>query len=331
MDNTMEGRPTKVKRGNVKKKRRKKVEPKKSEGKKASKKRTDERRQAQEKTPYNEVKRPSKKELESRRKKRNAVRIKKKKKKSKFKRFLRKIIMIAVLIGLLGAGGYYGYKYLIPEKTVIVVDAGHGGIDPGNTSYSGRYFEKDINLRVSNMLARELRKRGFKVLMTRTDDTKIPLYDRAKFANENDADFFISIHQNASENSRHAGYETLYANKYDDPQKQERQGELLNSVHQSIVENIDLRDRGIKEDYDVVVLRETNCPAVLLEMGFLTNSAEEKKVIDSGYQKTVVVNVAESLKKFFDQEKKEQEELEKQLKEEQKKLEDQQKQEAQSQ
>ena len=79
----------------------------------------------------------------------------------------------------------------------IMIDAGHGGKDQGTSA--GNVLEKDVNLQVAEKLAKELKKRGASVLLTRTDDTKIPLEERAAMANEKEADLFVSIHCNYCE------------------------------------------------------------------------------------------------------------------------------------
>lgn len=87
------------------------------------------------------------------------------------------------------------------RKRLVVVDAGHGGVDPGMSGPIGRKWkiqEKDITLAVSRRLSAALRERGLDVVMTRTADTLIDLYDRGRIANERHGDLFISIHVNAA-------------------------------------------------------------------------------------------------------------------------------------
>jgi N-acetylmuramoyl-L-alanine amidase len=104
------------------------------------------------------------------------------------------------------------------QRHLIVVDAGHGGVDPGMTGPIGggpRLVEKEITLSVAQLLARELRESGVDVLMTRTTDTLIALSDRGRIANRNKGDLFVSIHVNAtgsrgSAAARDRGFETYF-------------------------------------------------------------------------------------------------------------------------
>ena len=95
-------------------------------------------------------------------------------------------------------------------KRRIVIDAGHGGKDSGAVGRRGTY-EKDINLAAALELAKLLRQEeAFDVLLTRTDDTFVPLGDRSRMANEFNADLFISLHCNASTNKRESGFEVYF-------------------------------------------------------------------------------------------------------------------------
>ena len=103
-------------------------------------------------------------------------------------------------------------------KPRIMIDAGHGGKDQGTSA--GNVLEKDLNLQVAEKLAKELKKRGASVLLTRTDDTKIPLEERAAMANEKEADLFVSIHCNYCEDdSSVQGLECYYREGSDEAQK----------------------------------------------------------------------------------------------------------------
>lgn len=83
---------------------------------------------------------------------------------------------------------------VVEEQPLVVIDAGHGGIDPGSDNKG--FLEKDINLQISLKLQQALLDKGYRVLMTRSDDTALELTERSDFANEVEADLFISIHQN---------------------------------------------------------------------------------------------------------------------------------------
>lgn len=154
-----------------------------------------------------------------------------------------------------------------PSGPVVVVDAGHGGSDPGATGNGLR--EKDINLSVSLKLENELKKLGYNVVMTRRTDVFIELGNRAPVANNINADIFVSIHANSFHDSTARGIET-----YSFPGS--TQGAVLaNSIHNEMIKDNTLftANRGLKTA-NFQVLRETNMPAVLLELGFVSNAQD---------------------------------------------------------
>lgn len=198
------------------------------------------------------------------------------------------------------------------KKRRIVIDAGHGGKDPGTKGRRGT-LEKDVNLAVALDLTRLLREEDvFEVLLTRSDDTFVPLGDRSRLANEFDADLFVSIHCNSSPNSREQGFEIYFLSEkasdpeaarlaeiensvlaMEDPQDGEEAAPILMAlvkteninaaselaalISKSLGRRVDLEARGVKQA-DFYVLRGTNAPAVLAELAFLSNRKEEAKL-----------------------------------------------------
>lgn len=156
------------------------------------------------------------------------------------------------------------------DKT-IVVDPGHGGSDPGAVSMSGLQ-EKVINLAVARLLQAMLEEAGAKVIMTRSGDHSISNLQRVEIANQSKADLYISIHANAYNNSESNGTETHYCpvNNHSSSSRYlayQLQGELVSALG--------LRDRGVKAN-SYSVLKNTEMPAALVEMAFITNPAEEE-------------------------------------------------------
>src|SRR6056297_3337998 len=123
-------------------------------------------------------------------------------------------------------------------KNVVVIDPGHGGKDPG--AVAGDVQEKDINLRIAAGVYVKLLENGYKVKMTRTNDSFIRLYDRAAIANDMKADVFISIHNNSSGSNKAGGTEILY---YPGSKKGKRLAGLIQS---NLVDRLNFDDRGIK-------------------------------------------------------------------------------------
>ncbi len=150
-------------------------------------------------------------------------------------------------------------------QTVVVIDPGHGGRDPGAIGIGGMR-EKDINTTISNRVKQRLEEAGLTVLMTRNSDYWVDLDPRAEFANRAGADVFVSIHANAISMDRPEvnGLETYY---YSSGQR------LAQTIHNSVLRNTDLGDRGVRQAR-FYVLRHTAMPAVLVETGFVTGATD---------------------------------------------------------
>lgn len=147
--------------------------------------------------------------------------------------------------------------------TKVHIDAGHGGKDPGATGNGLR--EKDITLSVSLAVGKILQRHGVQVSYSRTKDVFLSLSDRAKQANNNKSDLFVSIHTNAFTDTKVQGLETFsYPNS-------KNGAKLAKNIQDSIL-NAKLynRNRGTKTA-NFAVLRQTKMPAALVELGFITN------------------------------------------------------------
>ena len=175
-----------------------------------------------------------------------------------------------------------------PEgKPKIMIDAGHGGKDQGTSA--GKVLEKDLNLQVAEKLAEELEKRGASVLLTRTDDTKIPLEERAAMANEKEADLFVSIHCNYCENdSSVQGLECYYREGSDGARQ------LAEDVVTAVEESSMIPCRGTRTA-DFSVLRNTSMTAVLVEIGYLSNSSERQSLGQADYQQELIGRLADGI------------------------------------
>lgn len=185
-----------------------------------------------------------------------------------------KIIAFILSFTILGLG----WSQAEEKKMIVVVDAGHGGNDPGNLHQTdGLQDEKDLNLSMALILGGYIEKflgHKIEVVYTRTTDEYIPLEDRVKMANNLNAAYFISIHCNAADDKTVHGTEThvhLLESK------------TSNKLAHKIQEQLEVRaarnSRGVKFKNDrlgnLLVLKESKMPAVLVETGFMTNAAEE--------------------------------------------------------
>ena len=157
----------------------------------------------------------------------------------------------------------------------VVVDAGHGGSDPGAV-YQGRQ-EKDDTLALALKLGKILEDNGIEVIYTRTTDVYQTPFEKAQIANRADADYFISIHRNSSENpNQYSGVETLVYDK--SGEKLDMAENILGSLGE-----LGFAEIGVKARPGLVVLRRTKMPAVLVEAGFL-NSDKDNELFDSREQ-----------------------------------------------
>lgn len=215
---------------------------------------------------------------------------------------------------------------LRPIRT-IVVDPGHGGRDPGAIGI-GKLHEKSVTLRVAKALGKELEERGFQVVYTRQDDRTLTLEERTAFAESTEGDLFISVHANAARRRSVHGVETYYLD-----QNHERHAlnlaarengiprgqvnvlqetlaklqmeelspyshRLARSVQKHLVTGLPRKlrpdDLGVKKG-PFYVLFLANMPAILVEVGFLTNRAEAKRLRDSDYLDLIGGQIAEGV------------------------------------
>lgn len=159
----------------------------------------------------------------------------------------------------------------------VVVDAGHGGTDPGASGFGLQ--EKEVVLDVAKRVQGKLAAAGASVLMTREDDVYPSLTDRINFANNAKADSFISVHANAAGSSSASGSETYWNSLYFG----EESKALAQNIQVQLVNALETRDRGIKEA-DFLVIKNTVMPSVLVELAFITNSADAQKLADPIYR-----------------------------------------------
>lgn len=157
----------------------------------------------------------------------------------------------------------------------IVLDAGHGGSDFGAT-YLGR-MEKDDNLRLTMAVSDILQKAGQNVIYTRTGDVYETPSQKAQEANAANADYFVSIHRNSSPyDNQYTGIESLVYDKYGTAAK------MAENINRQL-EKIGFVNHGVNERPNLAVLRQTNMPAVLVEVGFI-NTDRDNMLFDSRFQ-----------------------------------------------
>lgn len=219
------------------------------------------------------------------------------------------------------------------RRPMIVLDPGHGGKDPGAVGVGG-VLEKDIVLSIAKKLARKLRqKMGAVVVLTRQDDSFIPLEDRTAIANAEGADLFISLHTNASTNTRVRGIETYYLNNTDDEGsirlasrengtsrksisdlqfilsdliqnlKLEDSITLAHHLQSSVVSHVrrkyrHVKDLGVKKAL-FYVLVGAKMPSILAELLFITNKKEGRALAKRAYKDAIVEGLYQGIKEYY--------------------------------
>jgi N-acetylmuramoyl-L-alanine amidase len=222
---------------------------------------------------------------------------------------------------------------------VIVIDAGHGGKDPGAQGTFGKgkkktiVREKDVVLQISKQLAAALKKKlGAKVSFTRPNDTFITLGERDRIANRRQADLFLSVHANAAKNPDAQGLEIYYLNKATDEASQRlasrenegapKQAEDLEEIVSDLLQTAATEEssvlasevktsfrKSLVDKYDIerlevktalfYVLVGSKCPSLLIETGFVTNPQEGKRLKQIGYQKDMAGAIADAVARYW--------------------------------
>lgn len=153
----------------------------------------------------------------------------------------------------------------------IILDAGHGGFDNG-AQYGGRK-EKDDNLTLTKAVGEELKDRGYDVVYTRTEDVYDSPGQKARIANASGGDYFISFHRNSSPNpNTYSGAETLV---YED---EGIVADLVRNINAGLAE-AGFNDLGVRERKDLTVLKRTQMPAALVEVGFINTDADNQTFV----------------------------------------------------
>ena len=196
------------------------------------------------------------------------------------------------------------------SKTIFL-DPGHGGRDSG--AYYYNVAEKDLNMQVYRKLRKKLEELGYKVLTSRDIDIDVDfITERSRMVNKTNSDIFISIHFNAtgSAYSKSSGIQTYsYSDEPDYPSKinpywhnhPDRMSEskrLAAAIHSSLLAETGAKDAGLLER-SFAVLRETAKPAVLLELGYMDNFAENQQIRDSHYQDKLVTGIVKGIQKYY--------------------------------
>ena len=196
-------------------------------------------------------------------------------------------------------------------NNIIFLDPGHGGKDPGASYYN--ITEKELNMQVYQKLRKELEGLGYTVLSSRDSDVFVDFVtERSRMVNKTDSDIFISIHFNASGNpaSNRAGIQTYsyeeaagYPSKinpywHNHPDRISESNRLAADIHSSLLAETGAKDAGLLRS-SFAVLRETDKPAVLLELGYIDNFNENQQVRSDAYQNRLVAGIVKGIQKYY--------------------------------
>jgi len=195
-------------------------------------------------------------------------------------------------------------------RPLVVVDPGHGGANEGTRSVWDGSAEKGYTLDWALRLVPLVEARGWRVLLTRTNDLELSLADRAAFAEAQQADLFVSLHFNASGGGQHqAGVETYCLTPVGMPSHVERGLEDVFqlfpnnafdtdnlrwavTLHGALVRGLNATDRGVRRARFPGVLRPQNRPAVLIEGGYLSNREEARRIADPAFRQKLAEALA---------------------------------------
>ncbi|GAB6118420.1 N-acetylmuramoyl-L-alanine amidase CwlD [Thermoanaerobacter brockii subsp. lactiethylicus] len=219
-----------------------------------------------------------------------------------FKRWMMFLLIVSLIVGLYSfKKGYYiaAFKTVPIMNKVVVIDAGHGGPDPGKPGKYGK-DEDELNLEIAQKLRELIEESGGIVVMTREDDTlsdsslSKDLKNRVVKANEVIADVLISIHLNSFSQSKYKGAQVFYQNNSE-------KGKLLAELIQQELRNTldPNNDRMAKSSNSYYLLRNAKMPAVIVECGFMSNPEEEKLLNDENYQYKIAWAIYKGLIHYF--------------------------------
>lgn len=217
----------------------------------------------------------------------------------------------------------------------IVIDAGHGGSDPGAIGVNG-IKEKDITLDIAKRLKGQIQEQGIAVSLTRNDDRFVSLWQRVNIVNKLAPDFFISIHANASERKKTGGFEVYYLSQTSDDASR-AWADVIDKSHTSAADTtansreleaivldlvysenrreakelatllckatkgrLAIRSRGVKESR-FYVLKNTKVPAILVEVGFVSNSKEGYKLANPHYRQQLVKALSSGILSYIEE------------------------------
>ncbi|MDX8367531.1 N-acetylmuramoyl-L-alanine amidase CwlD [Cytobacillus sp. IB215665] len=231
------------------------------------------------------------------------------KKKLKFAGYLIGFIILLIIVQYQFTENASWKSWNLPlSGKIIILDPGHGGPDGG--AVGGDVLEKDVALKVTILLKDFLQEQGALVILTREDDHDLAssgtkgyskrktedLKKRAEIVNESQGDLFISVHLNAIPSSKYRGAQTFYNPNYIENK------EIARFIQDEFRTTLDNTTRKAKAISGVYLLKNANIPGSLVEVGFLSNSAERNLLSDDTYQETLAFSIYKGIIRYFSNE-----------------------------
>lgn len=183
---------------------------------------------------------------------------------------------------------------------VIILDAGHGGVDQGASS--GKIIEKDLNLLLVKKLEKELTSRGATVYLTREDDKDLStttvnrkrndLYNRAKYINDISPNMYISLHLNSTTSPSWKGIQLFYTTK------NEENKQIAQTITDHLSKNLS-NVRKIKKDNTYYMYKFINSPGILIEAGFISNPSDNYLLRQEDYQDKLITLISDSIEEYY--------------------------------
>jgi N-acetylmuramoyl-L-alanine amidase len=207
--------------------------------------------------------------------------------------------VVGISINLYGKNIANVYSSTLPYEKIIIIDAGHGGEDPGAVAENG-LLEKDLNLQIAYEMGKALEEKGYIVVYTRTDDRLLykeeenikgirkisDLKNRCKIAERYQDSIFVSVHMNSFGSEKYSGLQVYYSNKNANSRL------LADAVQSRVIKDLQTSNtRATKPGKDMYILENINNTAILIECGFLTNKDELKKLSEKEYQKQLSFSI----------------------------------------
>lgn len=184
-------------------------------------------------------------------------------------------------------------SFVETKKKTVVVDAGHGGSDPG-ASGNG-LTEKNLTLDISKRVERLLVNAGYAVIMTRSTDEFLELKERTTIANNSGADIFLSIHINSFTSGSANGIETWWYDKGPNPSESKQ---LATELQNALAKEVNMSNRGVKNG-NLHVNRESKLPSALVELGFISNKSDTDKLKNNSFKDTLAQAIVQGIKNYF--------------------------------